>query len=57
MTWKALCKLARALPEVAEDHWYGTAALKVRGKGFVRLKENGKDVVFMVEDVDEQAVG
>jgi hypothetical protein len=54
MTWKQLCKLGRALPEVVEDTWYATPALKVRGKGFVRLKENGKDVVFMLESVDEQ---
>jgi hypothetical protein len=54
MTWKQLCKLARALPEVREDFWYGTPALKVRDKGFVRLKENGQDVVFMLDSVEEQ---
>lgn len=54
MTWKQVCKLARALPEVVEDSWYGTAALKVRGKGLARLKENARDVVFMLESVDEQ---
>jgi hypothetical protein len=54
MTWKQLCKLARELPEVAEDFWFGTPALKVRGKSFARLKEDGKTVVLMVEDVDEQ---
>jgi hypothetical protein len=54
LTWKQLCKLGRALPEVVEDVWYGTPALKVRGKGFVRLKENRADVVFMLASVDEQ---
>jgi hypothetical protein len=54
VTWKQLCKLGRLLPEVVEDVWYGTPALKVRGKGFVRCKENGQDVVFMLESVDEQ---
>jgi hypothetical protein len=54
MNWKQLCKLAQALPEVEEDLWYATPALKVRGKGFVRLKENGRDVVFMLESLDEQ---
>jgi hypothetical protein len=49
-----LCKLARELPGVTEARWYGTPALKVRDKGFVRLKENGKDVVFMLDSVDEQ---
>jgi hypothetical protein len=54
MTWKQLCKLGRALPEVVEESWYGTPALKVRSKGFCRLKENGQDVVFMLESVEEQ---
>jgi hypothetical protein len=54
VTWKQLCKLAQALPEVREDHWYGTPALKVRQKGFVRLKENARDVVFILDSVEEQ---
>jgi len=54
--WEQLCKLARELPEVVEDVWYGTPALKVRGKGFVRLKEDGASVVFMTEGVEEQEV-
>jgi hypothetical protein len=54
MTWKELCRLGRRLPDVKEDFWYGTPALKVGGKGFVRLKEDGGAVVFLVENVDEQ---
>jgi hypothetical protein len=54
MTWAELRKLARALPEVEEGIWYRTPAMKVRGKSFVRLKENGEDVVFLLETVDEQ---
>lgn len=54
MTWKQLCKLGRALPEVVEGIWFRTPALHVRGKSFVRLKENGEDVVFLLESVDEQ---
>ena len=54
MTWARLVKLGRELPEVVEDIWFRTPALKVRKKSFVRLKENGKDVVFMLESVDEQ---
>ena len=56
MKWEQLVKLGNALPEVVEDVWYGTPALKVRKKGFVRLKEDRKDVVFMLEDVEEQLV-
>ncbi len=54
MRWLDLVKLGRALPEVTVDTWYGTPALKVRGKGFVRLKEDGQDVVFVTDGVDEQ---
>jgi len=54
VTWEQLCDLAKAFPEVSEDLWYRTPALKVRGKGFVRLKEDGKTAVFMLESVDEQ---
>jgi hypothetical protein len=52
--WEQLCKLGRELPEVVEDFWWGTPGLKVRKKGFVRLKEDGKSVVFMLESVEEQ---
>jgi hypothetical protein len=39
---------------VEESTWYGTPSLAVRGKSFLRLKENGQDVVFMLEAVEEQ---
>ena len=54
MKWAQLCKLGRELPEVVEDIWFRTPALKVRGKAFVRLKEDGEHVVFMTENVEEQ---
>ena len=54
MNWLRLCELARELPEVEEGTWYGTPGLKVRGKGFVRLKEDKKSVVFLLDDVDDQ---
>lgn len=55
MKWEQLCKLGLELPDVVEDIWYRTPALKVRGKAFVRLKEDGQSVVLMLESVDEQA--
>lgn len=54
MNWEQLVKLGRELPEVEEGIWYRTPALHVRGKSFVRLKEDGKSVVFLLESVDEQ---
>ena len=52
--WKQVVRLGRELPEVVEDSWFRTPALKVRGRSFVRLKEDGANVVFMLESVDEQ---
>jgi hypothetical protein len=54
MKWEQLSKLGQELPEVVEDIWFRTPALKVRGKSFVRLKEDGRSVVFLLESVDEQ---
>jgi hypothetical protein len=54
VTWKQLSKLGRALPDVEEGTWYRTPALNVRGRSFVRLKEDGRSVVFILESVDEQ---
>jgi hypothetical protein len=54
MKWPQLCKIGLALPEVVEDIWYRTPALKVCGKGFVRLKEDGESVVLMLSSVEEQ---
>ena len=54
MKWERLCELGLELPEVEEGPWYRTPALKVRGKGFVRLKEDGQSVVFVLESIDEQ---
>jgi len=54
MKWERLTELGCELPEVSVDTWYRTPALKVRGKGFVRLKEDGQSVVFMLESEEEQ---
>jgi hypothetical protein len=54
VTWAEVVRLGRKLPEVVEDIWFRTPALKVRKKSFCRLKEDGKDVVFILESVDEQ---
>jgi hypothetical protein len=56
MKWQQLSKMGRELPEVVEDIWFRTPALKVRGKSFVRLKEDGKSVVFLLASVEEQEI-
>jgi hypothetical protein len=52
--WKQVCKLGRELPEVTIGVRFRTPALEVRGKSFVRLKEDGENIVFLLESVDEQ---
>ncbi len=54
MRWDRLCALGLELPEVENGVWFRTPALKVRGKSFARLKEDGASVVFLTESVDEQ---
>jgi hypothetical protein len=54
MKWAQVCELGRELPEVVEDIWYRTPALKVRGKSFCRVREEGDTVVFLTESVEEQ---
>ncbi|MDI1482705.1 MmcQ/YjbR family DNA-binding protein [Polyangium sp. y55x31] len=54
MKWEQVSELARELPEVVEDVWWRTPAMKVRGKGFCRLREEGDVVVFLTESVDER---
>jgi hypothetical protein len=54
MKWEELCKIGLELPEAEEGIWFRTPALKVRGKSFVRLKEDGASVVFLLESVEEQ---
>jgi hypothetical protein len=44
--WDDVRRIALALPEVRESTWYGTAAFKVRDKGFARLKEDGENMVL-----------
>jgi hypothetical protein len=54
MKWDRLRELAKELPGVVDSTSYGTAAIKVGKKLMARLKEDGKDVVFVLESVDEQ---
>ena len=53
MTWDDVRKLALRLPNVEEGTSYGTAALKVKKKLFVRLKEEG-DVIVLKMPFDQR---
>lgn len=54
-TWEEVCELGLSLPEVEVATWYGTPALKVRGKGFARLREDGA-LVVMIDVLEREAL-
>jgi hypothetical protein len=43
--WHTVLELARGLPEVEEGTSYGTPALRVKGRFFARLREDGETLV------------
>jgi hypothetical protein len=47
-------RLARTLPGVSESTSYGTPALKVEGKLFARLKEDGETLVLKMDVVSRE---
>ena len=50
VSYATVRKLALALPGVEEGTSYGTQALRVAGKFFVRLREDGETLVVKVGD-------
>lgn len=55
-SFSAVRALARALPEAEEGTCFGTPALRVRGKLFARLKEDGETLVLRVDAADREAL-
>ena len=49
-TWKTVTKLGMRLPEAEESTSYGTPALKVKGKLFARLREEGDILAIYTEE-------
>jgi hypothetical protein len=56
LTFDDVCRLALALPGSAKSTSYGTAALKVDGKLFARLKEDGDTLVLKMDIVSRDLV-
>ncbi|WP_216211818.1 MmcQ/YjbR family DNA-binding protein [Amycolatopsis aidingensis] len=54
-TWKDAIAIAERLPEVEESTWYRTPALKVRGKGFARLRTEAEGGLVLMCGLDEKA--
>ena len=47
--------IALSLPQVSEEHWYGTPGYKVAGKGFLRLRTEAEGgLVVFVPDLGEK---
>jgi hypothetical protein len=54
-SWETVCELGAELPETEQGTWYGTPALKVRGKGFARLRDDGA-LVVMIDVLEREAL-
>ena len=53
-SWDDVVAIGTALPEVEESTWFRTPALKVRGKSFCRMKEDGETLVIQVVDLEDK---
>jgi hypothetical protein len=49
-------EVARALPGIEESTFYGTPALKIKGKFFVRLHQSGECFVLRVDPKKRDAL-
>jgi hypothetical protein len=54
-TWDDVVAMATALPEVQESTSYGTPALKVKGKGFARLRTEAEGGLMLRCSMPEKA--
>ena len=53
-SWEDVVAIGTALPETEESTWFRTPALKVRGKSFCRMKEDGETLVIQVLDLEDK---
>jgi len=54
--WETVRKLALELPGAEESTSYGTPAIKVRGKLFARLREDGESFVLACDFEDREVL-
>ena len=54
-TWKDVISIAKGLPATEVSTWYRTAALKVAGKGFARLRTEAEGGLVLMCSLDEKA--
>lgn len=56
-TWDDVVAIAAGLPETEESTWFHTPSLKVRGKGFARLRTEAEGgLVLMCELHEKEAL-
>ena len=53
-SWADVTEIGSALPGVEESTWFRTPALRVRGKSFCRMKEDGERLVVRVVDLEDK---
>ena len=53
-SWADVVAIGTELAGVEESTWYGTEALKVKGKGFCRLRDEGETLVVPVVDLEDK---
>ena len=53
-TWDDVVGIAGGLPGVSESTWYRTPALKVRDKGFARLRTEAEGLLVLMCRLDEK---
>ena len=52
--WDDVVRIAGGLPEVEESTWFRTPSLKVRGKGFVRLRTEAEGLLVVMCTIEEK---
>lgn len=53
-SWDDVVRIGSALPEVEESTWYRTPALKVRGKGYARLRSEAEGLLVLMCSLEEK---
>lgn len=55
-TWTTVVQLGTRLPDVEEGIWFRTPSLKVKGRSFTRLKEDGETLVVLVDETEKEVL-
>lgn len=53
-SWDDVVRIGSALPEVDESTWYRTPSLKVRGRGFARLRTEADGLLVLMCSLEEK---